>query len=415
MKIKKLLKRGLALMLACSLSLSCSLRSAAAPTKSQTKTIMSINSGRKAANTQVAYSPLYYELMATKRQAEEVNSRLVEEGKTWVDEVEETYKETMFGEYLGVGQQFAEIASTTDTTGTAEQLFQIFNGFGSFLGVADAMSSVKDILHLQGDTAWEQLAEVAVLTAQFGIAAFSIIGLSLSFPWSVIVALILETLLQFIQRGFFQDLFEDDDSDDGFESLQHYKLQDGTNVYKPNIYIYASEETEVTVTFAKPELLTQTIPDYSGRWTVTADADGTLTDADGQTYGYLFYESVTSPALFQTAEGWRIPAETRRESFEQILTELNFSEREIADFTEFWVEKLDPGVDYIMYPQNTARVDRAMPIEISKKPASLERIWFAFAVDDGREVGTAGGYALSRGGRDCPYYVVEWGGLILKS
>ena len=67
-----------------------------------------------------------------------------------------------------------------------------------------------------------------------------------------------------------------------------------------------------------------------------------------------------------------------------------------------------------MYPQNTARVDLAMPVTIAETPESLERIWFVFMRDDGQPVQEPEGYELSRGGEGCSYYVIEWGGLILQ-
>lgn len=69
-------------------------------------------------------------------------------------------------------------------------------------------------------------------------------------------------------------------------------LPNNTEEKKPNIYLYPETETEITVTFEKPEYLTSSIPDYTGAWTVTAFPDGKLTDAMGNSYGYLFYEAL---------------------------------------------------------------------------------------------------------------------------
>ena len=58
-----------------------------------------------------------------------------------------------------------------------------------------------DIINLQGDTVGEQLMEVALLTAEFGIAAFSVIGLTIGFPWGMILSLVLDLLLDKIRNG----------------------------------------------------------------------------------------------------------------------------------------------------------------------------------------------------------------------
>ena len=57
---------------------------------------------------------------------------------------------------------------------------------------------------------------------------------------------------------------------------------------KPVIYLYPEEETQVTVKLDYAGELTCTYPAYDDGWTVTAQPDGTLTDAAGQTYSYLF-------------------------------------------------------------------------------------------------------------------------------
>ena len=53
---------------------------------------------------------------------------------------------------------------------------------------------------------------------------------------------------------------------------------------KPVIYLYPKEVTDVTVQLDYDGQLTCTYPAYENGWTVTAAPDGTLTDANGQTY-----------------------------------------------------------------------------------------------------------------------------------
>lgn len=305
------------------------------------------------------------------------------------------------------------LESTDDAVKFFDIVENAVDNLGSFFGICDAAELLPSVFELQGDTVASQLAELAVLTAQFGIAAFSVIGLSVSFPWGIILSFILELLLDAIRSGILDDILEKDTSKEAFDKTR-YRLPDGTNVYKPNIYLYSDTVRSVTVAFDEPELLTASIPDYTGSWKVTVSADGTLTDASGESYNYLFYESLTEPAIFQTEEGWHIPADTREEDLRAVLAELNFNEQETQDFLEFWVDMLEDGTDYIMYPQDTALVDTAMPITVTDEPESLERIWFAFTEDEGQSVTEPTGYELIRGGTDCGWYVIEWGGFFLE-
>lgn len=364
-------------------------------------------------------SPLYNRLIGTNGKPKKSGVSLSKEPEDWVKKYEEKVEEEGVKETLDAVKDAAKdkvkhlwrgSRRYRDTKDILEGVADYIENLGSALGLVDAVSKFTEVLNLQGDTIGEQLTELAILTAQFGIAAFSVVGMSIGFPWGLILGLVLEMILDLIRSGIFDGL---PPSDDNNLERQRYKLPDGTNVFKPNIYIYSREEREVEVIFEEPELLTATIPEYENGWRVTADEAGRLTDAAGFTYAYLFYESVTEPSLFQTESGWRIPAERRKECFEALLTDLGFHEQEITDFTDFWTQKLVPGTDYIMYPQETEVVDLAMPMTVAEKPESLERIWFAFIKDDGRRAEEPQGYELNRGGKDCPYYAVEWGGLIL--
>lgn len=184
----------------------------------------------------------------------------------------------------------------------------------------------------------------------------------------------------------------------------------GVGVYKPNIYLYPIKDTRITVNFNMPALLTKTIPSYHKGWQVIASPDGQLKDTENGTYyDYLFYESMTDTALFTYNSGWVIHSDTREEQFRTILSEYGFNEREIADFVEFWKEKLDSGIDYVMYPQLPAVVNSAMPIQVSPEPAHSFRLWFAFETFQGNTPALPVISKMDRRG----YMLVEWGGFIL--
>lgn len=186
-------------------------------------------------------------------------------------------------------------------------------------------------------------------------------------------------------------------------------LPNNTEAKKPNIYLYPETETEITVTFEKPEYLTASIPDYTGAWTVTAAPDGTLTGEDGNSYGYLFYEALVKKKAFRTEEGFLVLADKREETFRRILSAYGFNEQEINDFIEYWTDYLKEGVDYLMYPMLTDGVDAAMPVSFSVKPDSIYRIWFGFAIYDGGEIKAPPVTPIMREG----FTVIEWGGAVL--
>lgn len=419
MKIKKKMKRFLAALLILSISVTCHAEAFAA---TGTYGVLKERSEKEMEQIRREASPLYNELVKANGTPRDPGENLTDDGDEWVKKLQD--KATSEGINFGLDQikdkakyQARHLWRGSKDYYANRDLFRgigdVIDSFGSFMGVTDALTKFPEMLKLQGKTAQDQIMELAVLTAEFGVAAFATIGVSLSFPWGLILGFTLDLLLELIRNGAFELPASWNGGGDFDMGRQRYKLPDGTNVYKPNIYIYSREKREVTVIFDEPELLTKTIPEYTDGWQVTAEGESHLTDPSGRMYDYLFYESITEPSVFETEAGWRIAADRRSGQFEEILSGLGFNEQETADFVEFWTEKLDPGVDYIMYPQGTDLVDLAMPVTISSTPESVERIWFVFVKDDGRDVEEPAGYELSRGGEDCSWYVIEWGGLIL--
>lgn len=177
------------------------------------------------------------------------------------------------------------------------------------------------------------------------------------------------------------------------------------NVYKPNIYFYAPELLEISVEFLEEHLLTETIPEYSFGWDTTVCGDGQIICQD-EPYDFLFYESLADASLFETESAWVIYADTREEQLLEVLALYDFNEKETADFIEFWMEKLEAGVDYVMYPQDTVCVDRQMPMVIVPEPTRITRIWFGFEKYAGQTFETPQVTPIEREG----FTVVEWGG-----
>ena len=59
---------------------------------------------------------------------------------------------------------------------------------------------------------------------------------------------------------------------------------------KPVLYLYPTENTNITVKFEHPEYLTTTYPKYNDGWSVNADTNGNLYDENGKYYYALYWE-----------------------------------------------------------------------------------------------------------------------------
>ncbi len=141
---------------------------------------------------------------------------------------------------------------------------------------------------------------------------------------------------------------------------------------KPNIYLYPEkmEKLRVEILFITRGEIVVSDPEYGSGWDVTVDPSGKI---DG-IYDYLFYEAMV-PFKFQTKNGWIKTKDELQHFFEKDLKEVGFQGREINDFTDFWIPKLNESDcnQFQLYPQNEEIIERMTLLKISKEPDSLLR------------------------------------------
>ena len=298
----------------------------------------------------------------------------------------------------------------------------VFTGVNVFLTLQEISSYCDDIVNdnYYNEKTFTRGLEKTLLFAGLGMdmVSLGLLVTGVACPPLAVISLITSLGIAVVHNQTFADLANNSNSLGEFLSnlfayfFFNRKQANSVGVYKPNIYIYNALGKDIYVKMVKPELLTKTIPDYSGGWNVKATGnDSRLLGEDGEEYGYLFYESKTNRSLFQEKEGFSITRGNRASIFENILKEYGFNETEIADFVEFWDEKLDKDKDYVMYPQYTEAVDIAMPVKITPYPEGIVRMWFAFVEDTGQEYESPEIAPFSHEG----YCVIEWGGMIFST
>lgn len=110
---------------------------------------------------------------------------------------------------------------------------------------------------------------------------------------------------------------------------------------KPVIYLYPEAETDVTVTLDYDGELTCVYPVMNGNsWMVTASPDGTLTDAVGQTYNYLYWEGV-SRTEYDFSQGFCVPGRDTAAFLEDTLATLGLNRREANEFIVYWLPHME--------------------------------------------------------------------------
>ena len=174
---------------------------------------------------------------------------------------------------------------------------------------------------------------------------------------------------------------------------------------KPVIYLYPETETQVTVKMDYSGKLTCTYPAYDDGWQVTAAPDGTLTDANGQTYNYLYWEGETATE-YNLSEGFCVAGADTAAFLEDALTRLGLTRREANEFIVYWLPQMEQNPYNLITFQQEAYTQSA-ELTITPAPDSLLRVFMAWKpLKKPVDIPAQSLPAFDRSG----FTVVEWGG-----
>ena len=179
--------------------------------------------------------------------------------------------------------------------------------------------------------------------------------------------------------------------------------------YKPVIYLYPEEETDISVNLILDGRLTCTYPAYNDGWTVTASPDGTLTDAKGRTYNYLYWEGDTS-ARYDLSKGFCVKGEDTAVFLEDALEKLGLTRREANEFIVYWLPQMQDN-PYNIISFQTGIYTNAAKLAVNPAPDTLIRVFMAWQASDTPVV--LENQELSAPDRT-GFTVVEWGGAEMK-
>ena len=179
--------------------------------------------------------------------------------------------------------------------------------------------------------------------------------------------------------------------------------------YKPVIYLYPEEETDVSVKLTLDGQLTCTYPSYGEGWEVCARPDGTLLDKSGKEYNYLYWEGELL-AEYDLTEGFCVRGEDTAAFLEEALEALGLTRREANEFIVFWLPMMQNNPYNLISFQGEGYTESAR-LEVAPAPDSVIRVFMAWKasevyVDLPRQ-------ELSGTPRN-GFTVVEWGGTEIK-
>ena len=178
---------------------------------------------------------------------------------------------------------------------------------------------------------------------------------------------------------------------------------------KPVIYLYPEEKEDVSVELDYAGDLTCTYPKYNGKWSVTAQPDGTLTDVSGQTYNYLYWEG-ENDAAYDFSEGFCVAGSDTAAFLESALDQLGLTRKEANEFIVYWLPLMQDN-PYNIISFQTDAYTQAAQLRIDPEPDTLLRVFMAWKASDAPvEIPAQELTAPERAG----FTVVEWGGCRVK-
>jgi len=186
--------------------------------------------------------------------------------------------------------------------------------------------------------------------------------------WGIANLSLGEYLLTVVQKDSMTTFFDLTNSvTTDYEDL--YYLED-QQVDAPNLYLYPKTETNVSVTldFLSGGYVTVSDPRYENGWNVHVTPDGLINNS----YNYLFYKAKVVMPL-QSSIGWIIDGTDLENEFRRVLGSLGFVGREIDDFIEHWVPRVQGKPWYVMYPQDAEQMSL---LNISPVPDKVLRSLF---------------------------------------
>ena len=181
---------------------------------------------------------------------------------------------------------------------------------------------------------------------------------------------------------------------------------------KPIIYLYPTDETEISVKLLKDNNLTCSYPKYQDKWNVLAQPNGNLKDLNTNRELYsLYYESKNEIEFKIENDGFIVKREDTIKFLEEKLAILGLTEREAEEFIIYWLPKLESNnYNYIRFA-TLDEINTNMPLEINPNPDTIIRILMTFkGLDNPINVQEQKLSTPERNG----FVAVEWGGTEIK-
>lgn len=162
----------------------------------------------------------------------------------------------------------------------------------------------------------------------------------------------------------------------------------------------------------KNSILTFTYPEYNNGWDITVLPSNKLTDKQGKTYSYLFWEA-KSKEKFDTSKGFVVDREDYVEFFENKLFEIGLNDIEINDFITYWIPQCIQ-YPYLQVSFVMEEYENSVELSITPKPDNILRVFVVLKGLDTRVEIEKQDLSYYKGFSRDGFTAVEWGGSLIE-
>ena len=146
-------------------------------------------------------------------------------------------------------------------------------------------------------------------------------------------------------------------------------------------------------------------------WNVSVDSNGNIYDYKTKRNYYALYWEGKGNDNVSFDEGFVVKGEDTTKFLEEKLEILGLNEKEINEFIIYWLPQMENNKYNIIRFKTKEEIENYMPLEISKKPDTLIRVYMDFKpLNKKISVKMQKLEKVNRKG----FTIVEWGGSIIK-
>ena len=156
------------------------------------------------------------------------------------------------------------------------------------------------------------------------------------------------------------------------ENILKKEKCDPNVAYKPIIYLYPTEDMNVSIKLEKPDYIITSYPKYNDGWNVFVKKDGMIKYKNREYYALYWDEYDYANIDFST--GFYVNKENALEFLEEKLDYIGLNNWETNEFIMYWLPILEKNEHNLVYFELTDERENNNKLIISPKPESFLRI-----------------------------------------